>query len=388
LIFKSWFPKQPPSAVNGAFRHGNEHLIELRNIVKTFRSAAGTYTALKGVDLQIPRGEFMAIIGKSGSGKSTLMNMITGIDRPTSGDVLVGDVAVHKLDESRMAIWRGRTIGVVFQFFQLLPALSLVENVMLPMELCGMYAPRQRRARAMELLEQMGMADHVHKRPTAISGGQQQRVAIARALANDPPIIMADEPTGNLDSKTAAAIFELFARLANQGKTIVMVTHDSDFARVVDRSVIVADGQIINEYVARALQALNIDQLGWVASRLQTHHIEPGMSILEQGDPADRFYIITQGQVDIFLQHPGGTQILVDHLERGQYFGEMALLTDSHRTATVRASATAPVEVVTLDRESFLALHADSAATREDMANLVRHRTTRMVDAGAAHQLS
>jgi ABC-type lipoprotein export system ATPase subunit len=381
-MFKSWFQKKPQVPVNGAFRYGNEHLIELRNIVKTFNSAAGTFTALKGVDLQIGRGEFLAIIGKSGSGKSTLMNMITGIDRPTSGDVLIGDVAVHTLDESRMAVWRGRTIGVVFQFFQLLPTLSLVENVMLPMELCGMYAPRQRRTRAMELLDQMGMADHIHKLPSAISGGQQQRVAIARALANDPPIIMADEPTGNLDSRTAAAIFELFARLAGQGKTIVMVTHDSDFARVVDRSVIVADGQIVNEYVARALQTLNIDQLGWVAGRLRTHHFAPGTSILEQGDPADRFYIITRGQVEIFIEHPGGTQIVVDRLDRAQYFGEMALLTDSHRTASARAAATGPVEVVTLDRESFLALHAESEAARADMANLVRQRATRIADAG------
>jgi ABC-type lipoprotein export system ATPase subunit len=381
-MFKSWFQKKPAAAASGAFQHGNEHLIELRNIVKTFKSAAGTFTALKGVDLQIDRGEFLAIIGKSGSGKSTLMNMITGIDRPTSGDVLIGDVAVHTLDESRMAVWRGRTIGVVFQFFQLLPALSLVENVMLPMELCGMYAPRQRRTRATELLDQMGMADHIHKLPTAISGGQQQRVAIARALANDPPIIMADEPTGNLDSRTAAAIFELFGRLAAQGKTIVMVTHDSDFARGVDRSVIVADGQIINQYVAHALQTLNIDQLGWVAGRLQTHHFEPGTPILEQGDPADRFYIITRGNVEIFIQHPGGAQIVVDRLERGQYFGEMALLADSHRTASARASATGPVEVVTLDRESFLALHAESEAARADMANLVRQRASRLVDAG------
>jgi CRP-like cAMP-binding protein len=191
---------------------------------------------------------------------------------------------------------------------------------------------------------------------------------------------MADEPTGNLDSRTATAIFELFGRLAAQGKTIVMVTHDSDFARGVDRSVIVADGQIINEYVAHALQTLNIDQLGWVAGRLQTHHFDPGASILEQGDPADRFYIITRGHVEIFLQHPGGTQILVDQLERGQYFGEIALLTDSHRTASARASATGPVEVVTLDRQSFLALHAESEAARADMANLVRQRATRMAD--------
>jgi ABC-type lipoprotein export system ATPase subunit len=379
-VFKGWFQKKPQVAANGNYRHGNEDLIELRNLVKTFESPAGVFAALKGVSLQIGRGEFVAIIGKSGSGKSTLMNMITGIDRPTSGEVLVGDIAVHTLDESRMALWRGRTIGIVFQFFQLLPALSLLENVILPMELCGMYTPRQRRARATELLEQIGMAEHMYKLPSAISGGQQQRVAIARALANDPPIIMADEPTGNLDSKTAAAIFELFARLATQGKTIVMVTHDSDFARMVDRAVIVADGEIINEYVARALAVLNIDQLGWVASRLETHHFAPGAEILQQGDPADRFYIITKGQVEIFLEHPGGTQIIVSLLEQGQYFGEIGLIGDGHRTASARAAPHTPVEVVTLDRESFTTLLAESEAARADMTDMARQRATRMAD--------
>ncbi len=319
----------------------------------------------------------MAIIGKSGSGKSTLMNMITGIDRPTSGEVLIGDTAVHTLDESRMAVWRGRNIGIVFQFFQLLPALSLVENVMLPMELCGMYPPRQRRARATALLEQVGMGEHVNKLPSAISGGQQQRVAIARALANDPPIIMADEPTGNLDSRTAAAIFELFARLTVQGKTIVMVTHDSDFARSVDRSIIVADGEIIDEYVARALVALNIDQLGWVAGRLQTLHFAPGTTILEQGDPSDRFYIITRGQVEILLDHPGGSKIVVNRLERGQYFGEIGLIHGGQRTASARAAGTTEVELVTLDRELFVELLAESEAARVEMAEMARERFMR-----------
>ena len=376
-MFKGWFRKKPQVAVNGSYRHGNDNLIEIRNIIKTFQSAAGTFTALKGVDLQIDRGEFVAIIGKSGSGKSTLMNMITGIDRPTSGEVLIGDTAVHTLDESRMAIWRGRTIGIVFQFFQLLPALSLVENVMLPMELCGMYIPRQRRTRALELLDQVGMADHANKAPSAISGGQQQRVAIARALANDPPIIMADEPTGNLDSKTAAAIFTLFARLASQGKTIVMVTHDSDFARSVDRSIIVADGEIINEYVARALITLNIDQLGWVAGRLQTHQYAPGASIVQQGEDADRFYIITRGQVEIFLEHPDGAKIVVNRLERGQYFGEIGLMQDGKRSASARATGSTAVELVTLDRESFLSVLAESEAAKAEIAEMARERGKR-----------
>jgi ABC-type lipoprotein export system ATPase subunit len=376
-MIQRWLRRTWQAPADDAAQRSAQHVIEIHKIVKTFRSDAGAFTALKGVDLAIERGQFVAIIGKSGSGKSTLMNMITGIDRPTTGEVFVDGMAVHSLDESRMAVWRGRTIGIVFQFFQLLPALSLIENVMLPMELCNMYAPRQRRARAMELLEEVGMSAHINKLPSAISGGQQQRVAIARALANDPPIIMADEPTGNLDSKTAAAIFDLFGRLVAQGKTIIMVTHDSDFARFVDRSIIVADGEVINEYVAHALAVLNIDQLGWVASRLETHHFAPGASILEEGDPADRFYIITKGQVEVFLEHPDGAQIIVERLDRGTYFGEMALISGGQRTANVRAAPYTDVEVVTLDRESFLQIIGESEAARTDLTNLIQERNTR-----------
>jgi putative ABC transport system ATP-binding protein len=245
MMFKRWLKREQRS--NGHYRHGNAHLIELRQAVKTYQSAAGAFTALKGVDLNVDSGEFVAIIGKSGSGKSTLINMITGIDRPTSGEVLVGETAVHTLSEGQMAEWRGRNLGVIFQFFQLLPALSIVENVMLPMDFCNMYAPRERRERAMRLLAQVEMDAQAHKLPSAVSGGQQQRVAIARALANDPPILVADEPTGNLDSRTAGAVFELFEGLVAEGKTILMVTHDSDLAKRATRAVLVADGQIVSQ---------------------------------------------------------------------------------------------------------------------------------------------
>src|SRR5690349_10477894 len=210
-MFGSWFRRRAgaPGPADGTYRHGNDRLIELHDVLKVYQSAAGTFTALKSVDLEIGRGEFVAIIGKSGSGKSTLLNMITGIDRPTSGQVLVGDTAVHTLSEGQMAPWRGRNLGIIFQFFQLLPALSIVENVMLPMDFCATYAPRERRERAMHLLAQVEMDAQAHKLPSAVSGGQQQRVAIARALANDPPILVADEPTGNLDSKTAGAVVRL-----------------------------------------------------------------------------------------------------------------------------------------------------------------------------------
>ena len=234
---------------DGSFKNGNHALIELRQVVKTFATTAGTFTALKGIDLQIGRGEFVAVIGKSGSGKSTLINMITGIDRPTSGQVFIGDAAVHTLSEGKVAEWRGRNVGVIFQFFQLLPTLTVVENVMLPMDFCDMYPSRERRARALELLEQMELRDQADKLPAQLSGGQQQRVAIARALANDPPILVADEPTGNLDSKTAANVFELFERLVEHGKTILMVTHDRDLAKKVKRTLIIADGEIAGQVV-------------------------------------------------------------------------------------------------------------------------------------------
>jgi len=241
--------------------NGFKPIIDLRKIVKIFSTAAGDFTVLRAVDAQFYKGEFVAVIGKSGSGKSTLINMITGIDRPTSGEVFVADSAVHQMSENKLAIWRGRNLGIVFQFFQLLPTLSLLENVMLPMDFCKMYTPRQRKQRAMALLDLVEMHEHARKLPTAISGGQQQRVAIARALANDPPIILADEPTGNLDSKTASIIFEMFDILAKGGKTIIMVTHDSSLAQRVTRTMLIVDGEIVNEFIARALPLLSPQQL-------------------------------------------------------------------------------------------------------------------------------
>ena len=203
--------------------------------------------ALKGIDLHINAGEFVAIIGKSGSGKTTLINMITGLDRPTDGEILVGGEKVEKLGENQLAIWRGRTIGVVFQFFQLVATLTALENVMLPMGFCATPSFGERRDRALELLRLMEIEEQANKLPAKLSGGQQQRVAIARALATDPPILAADEPTGNLDSKTAAAVFSLFERLTSLGKTILMVTHDPDLARRAGRQLHIADGVIVND---------------------------------------------------------------------------------------------------------------------------------------------
>jgi putative ABC transport system ATP-binding protein len=271
-MLRHWLKRDSPSAAisNRTTYPSGTHLIELRQVVKTFESAAGSFTALKHIDLQVGQGEFVAVIGKSGSGKSTLINMITGIDRPTFGEVFVGGTAVHTLSEGQLARWRGHTIGIVFQFFQLLPTLTVIENVMLPMDFCAMYTPHERRERGAHLLDLVGMLDHAHKLPAALSGGQQQRVAIARAMANDPPILVTDEPTGNLDSKTAETVFRLFERLVGQGKTILMVTHDQDLARRVTRTVFLADGEIIDEYLARALPVLTEEQL-----LRATHQLDP-----------------------------------------------------------------------------------------------------------------
>ena len=249
MVYRWLRHERPTGTLSGQGNPEVARLIDVRQAVKRYESAAGAFTALKGVDLQIDHGEFVAVIGKSGSGKSTLLNMIAGIDRPTSGEVIVGHTAVHSLAERRIAPWRGRTVGVIFQFFQLLPTLTAVENVMLPMDFCHMFTARERRQRAMRLLEQVDLAEHAHKLPTTLSGGQQQRVAIARALANDPPILLADEPTGNLDSRTAEAVFRLFTALVGGGKTIVMVTHDADLARQVGRAVILGDGEVVDDVV-------------------------------------------------------------------------------------------------------------------------------------------
>ena len=235
-------------------------IIDLRRVVKTFNTAAGSFTALKGVDLQVNAGEFVTVIGKSGSGKTTLNNMITGIDRPTSGEVVVCGTPVHTLSEGSVAEWRGRTIGIIFQFFQLIPTLTILENMTLPMDFCNTYPRPQRRERALQLLEQVDVANQADKFPSALSGGQQQRVAIARAMANDPPILIADEPTGNLDTHTAEAITQLFVELVGQGKTLLMVTHDQDLTRYANRTLTVADGQIINgqHYPAETLPQMEV----------------------------------------------------------------------------------------------------------------------------------
>lgn len=347
-------------------------VVELRNVTKTYVMPTREFVALRDISLTIKAGEFVSIIGKSGSGKSTLINMITGIDHPTSGEVIVSGTPIHTLSENAMAIWRGRAMGVVFQFFQLLPTLTLLENVMLPMEFCRLYTPAERENRALQLLEMVDMAEHAFKLPAKVSGGQQQRVAIARALANNPALIVADEPTGSLDSNTAENIFQLFERLVEQGKTIVMVTHDQDLASRASRILVLAKGAVEEQYTPPGINVLDEQQMHEVVSNLLTLTFIPGSTIIRQGDPADMFFIIVEGQVEVVVQQENNQSIVVARMTRGQYFGETGLLLNGTRAATVRAAGDSQVVVLGLDRENFRNLVTDTDLNHVVIARLMR----------------
>jgi ABC-type lipoprotein export system ATPase subunit len=363
-------PSEQPSSGQASA----EPFIQMRNIVKTFRTSAGEFTALKNVSVGFARGDFVSVSGRSGSGKSTLVNMLTGIDHPTSGEVKIGDMYVHKLNESEMARWRGRNLGIVFQFYQLLPMLSLLENVMLPMDLSEVYPPAGREKRALELLDRVGLAGVAHKMPAAVSGGQQQSVAIARALANDPPLIVADEPTGNLDSHAAETVFGIFQELAQQGKTIVMVTHDKSLAERAVRKLLIVDGQIINETLASTLPLLNQQQMLRATASLRARTFAPGETIIRQGEPNDAFYMIARGYTDVIVEQRQ-RKVAVATLGPGEYFGEMTLLQHSARAiASIRAALHSAVEVLTLERDIFGELMAEAQSMRQALLAAMRER--------------
>jgi ABC-type lipoprotein export system ATPase subunit len=349
-------------------------IIELRDVQKTFKSAAGDFQALKGIDMEICAGEFVSIIGKSGSGKSTLLNMITGIDRPSIGEVLVNGSAIHQMSENQLAGWRGENMGIIFQFFQLLPSLSLVQNVILPMDLSGKYKPRERRERAEHLLEIVGLTEHKHKLPSMVSGGQQQRAAMARALANDPPILIADEPTGNLDSKTAETIFGLFNDLVAQGKTVIIVTHDSSLAKQTHRTALIADGEIVNEFVAKAMPTLTFEQMLNASRKFSPRHYEAGAMIVAEGTNADAFYVVSKGIVEVVLPRKNQSDVTVLQLRPGKFFGEMAFFNGHKRHASVRASESGAVEVLAIPYDQFEELLNQSEVTREALHQMAdRH---------------
>jgi ABC-type lipoprotein export system ATPase subunit len=336
----------------------------LNDVTKVYEGAAGTFTALRSVDLRLDYGQFISVVGKSGSGKSTLLNMITGIDHPTAGEVVIGGQRIYDLSESQRAQWRGRNLGIVFQFFQLLPTLSLLENTMLPMDFCDVHPFAERPDRAMELLRMVGLEDQAHKPPGSVSSGQQQEAAIARALATDPSIILADEPTGNLDSRSAGVILDLFEQLADQGKTIIIVTHDPTITRRTDQTVILSDGEIVDPAVARALPFLSHPQMLAATRRAEKTIYPPGTTILRQGDPVESFFMVAQGEVEIVLGDRGGGETRLARLGPGQFFGEIELTRGGDSLASVRAAPEAAVELAVLPRAEFIQLVDESALAR------------------------
>ena len=353
---------------------GEPVLIEMQQIVKKFSNAAGEFTALRGIDLEVRQGEFVALIGKSGSGKSTLLNMLTGIDHPTTGKVLVDGVDVYAMSESKRSLWRGRNLGIVFQFFQLLPMLNLLENVMLPMDYVGMYELDERPKRAMQLLRMVGLEEQAQKLPHAVSTGQQQSAAIARALATDAPIIVADEPTGNLDSRSANHIIDLFDQLAESGKTIVMVTHDASMTKRTSRTVVISDGELVNETVAQSLPLLAPNIMKELNHRFEKVQYKPGETIIRKGERVDTFFMIEKGKVDVVLQGRLRKDTTLSQLGRNDFLGEMELLRGGKSIASVRAAEGEPVELLAMTRENFQWLMDESPLTGEAISNIVQKR--------------
>lgn len=349
-------------------------MIETRGIVKTFKNAAGEFMVLKGINLTIERGQFVSIVGKSGSGKSTLLNMITGIDHPTAGQMLVGGTDIyHNMGESDRSRWRGRNLGIVFQFFQLLPMLTLLENVMLPMDYADMYDFDERPQRAKELLALVGLENQASKLPAGVSTGQQQAAAIARALACNPPLLVADEPTGNLDSKSADNIIAVFEKLVDQGKTIVMVTHDPSLTSQTDRNIIISDGELIDETISRSLPLLRHRHMLEITNKAKREMFQPGQMILECGQGVKNLYLIVRGTVDV-MKNENGSERLLAHLQADEFFGEIELLHGKQAIACVRAGTPEPVEALVVDGDDFLRIVKESPITAEALGKIVEAR--------------
>jgi ABC-type lipoprotein export system ATPase subunit len=349
-------------------------MIDMHDVVKTFKNAAGEFTVLKGIDLTIHRGEFVSIIGKSGSGKSTLLNMITGIDHPSSGRVIIGGTDIYTgVTESQRSRWRGRNLGIVFQFFQLLPMLTLLENVMLAMDFAEMYDFEDRPVRAMEMLTLVGLEKFANKLPVLVSTGQQQLAAIARALACDPPLLVADEPTGNLDTKSANTIIDLFEVLARRGKTVVMVTHDPSLTSRTTRNIIIADGELINETVARALPWLRHRHMMEFTRLAEERVYAPRETILPRNGQVEHFYMVREGEAEV-LSPDGRHENVLSYLKAGDFFGEAELIQGRNSLVTVRAAEKGPLEVLVIKREDFLRVMEQSPITADALRELTKQR--------------
>ena len=347
--------------------------ISLSNVRKVYESPAGRFVALRGVDLELNYGQFISIVGKSGSGKSTLINMITGIDHPSSGKVVVGGQEIYTFSESQRALWRGKNMGIVFQFFQLLPMLSLLENTMLPMDYCNSYPFNERAGRAMDLLRRVGLEKQAHMLPSMVSSGQQQSAAIARSLANDPPLILADEPTGNLDSRSAESILQLFEELATEGKTVVIVTHDPSITSRTDQTIILSDGEIVDQAVARSLPLLSHPQMLEATKQAERKVFASKQKIVEQGQPVEFFYMVEQGAVEVVITKSNCQEMSLATLGPGQFFGEVELTSDKDSIASVRAADQDTV-VAALPKQEFLRLLDASEETRHNLEQVAADR--------------
>lgn len=364
-------PKAAPQKVHDA---APEAIIEMRGVVKRFSNAAGEFTVLKGVDLMINRGEFVSIVGKSGSGKSTLLNMITGIDHPSDGQVIVNHNDIYTgVSESARSKWRGKNLGIVFQFFQLLPMLTLLENVMLPMDYVDMYDFDERPKRALELLTLVGLEKFANKLPVLVSTGQQQLAAIARAMACDPPLLIADEPTGNLDTRSADTIIRIFEHFVEQGKTIVMVTHDPSLTSRTHRNIIISDGELIDETISRSLPQLRHRHMLEFTKLAQRRTYQPRESIISRDEPVKHFFMIREGNVEVVLQKQRSKETILSRLGPDEFFGDIELLRGGKSIANVRAGG-GPVEVLTIPRDDFARVMEQSPITAEAVSRIVQKR--------------
>ncbi|MEY2819657.1 MAG: hypothetical protein RL275_3120 [Chloroflexota bacterium] len=364
-------PKAAPQKVHDA---APEAIIEMRGVVKKFSNAAGEFTVLKGVDLQINKGEFVSIVGKSGSGKSTLLNMITGIDHPTYGQVIVNHNDIYTgVSESARSKWRGKNLGIVFQFFQLLPMLTLLENVMLPMDYVDLYDFDERPKRAMELLTLVGLEKFANKLPVLVSTGQQQLAAIARAMACDPPLLIADEPTGNLDTRSADTIIQLFEHFVEQGKTVVMVTHDPSLTSRTHRNIILSDGELIDETISRSLPQLRHRHMLEFTKLAERRMYQPRETIISRDDPIKHFFMIRNGNVEVVLQKQRSKETILSRLGANEFFGDIELLRGGKSIANVRAGSE-PVEVLMIPRDDFSRVMDESPITVEAVTKIVQKK--------------
>lgn len=361
-------------------------VIRVTDVTKEYGTAVKTL-ALRGVSFRVESKEFLSIIGQSGSGKSTLLNLLGLLDTPTTGTVELLGTDVGGLSKKDRALFRNEHLGFVFQFHHLLPEFSVRENLLIPTWIgpgamrggrgasgAGARPSASTRARAEEILSFLGVGDVADKNAEQLSGGQKQRVAIGRALMKSPDILLADEPTGNLDSSTASSVFRLFENLVAEGKTVIMVTHDTSQAQRVHRTLLLSDGEIVNEYVARALPSLTHEQMLTATRKLTPLHFAPGAEIVQQGAPGDMFYIITRGVVEVALSRPDGADVIANTMSAGEYFGEIELVRGGRCIATVRAGPHTPVQVLALDRPTFVELLSASEQTRDAVGRVVEQR--------------